>query len=162
MNDFVPIRGRRLMLSAAILASVAVATLGCSPTADTRGNILLEKSIETIERGKQNRDQVVAILGSPSTTSALSGKNKQKETWYYIGKRTETLAFFEPTLVEHKILAIKFDERGLVETIAAYDASVGKPVEMVDRVTPTKGKDLGFLQQILGNLGRFSTPEQGL
>ncbi len=158
MNEFVPIRAGRLTLSVAILAAAAVAASGCSPTTDTRGNIPLKEAVETIERGKQNRDQVVAILGSPSTTSALAGK--KKEIWYYIGKRTETLAFFEPKLVERKILAIKFDERGMVETIASYDASAGKTVEMVDRVTPTKGKDLGFLQQILGNLGRFSSGEE--
>lgn len=155
MKAFAPIRGRRLKLLAVIFAAAAAATPGCSPIAATRGNIPLEKVIKSIERDKQNRDQVMAILGSPSTKGSFG----KQETWYYIGKRTEALAFFEPKLLERKILAIKFDDRGIVETIASYDASAGKPVELVDRVTPTKGKELGVLQQIIGNFGRFSTSE---
>ena len=139
-----------------MLVAAAIATPGCSPITDTRGNLPLEEVVETIERGKQNRDQIVAILGSPST-KATFGK---QDTWYYIGKKTETLAFFEPKLIERKILVIKFDERGVVETVTSYDASDGKRVELVGRVTPTKGKELGVLEQIIGNLGRFSTSEE--
>ena len=156
MKVVVPICGRRLVLLAPILVAAAIATPGCSPITDTRGNLPLEEVVETIERGKQNRDQIVAILGSPST-KATFGK---QDTWYYIGKKTETLAFFEPKLIERKILVIKFDERGVVETVTSYDASDGKRVELVGRVTPTKGKELGVLEQIIGNLGRFSTPEE--
>ena len=140
------------MLLAVIFAA---ATPGCSSIADTRGNFPLEEAIESIERHKQNRDQVVEKLGSPSTKGSFG----KQETWYYIGKRTETLSFFEPKLLERKILAIKFDDRGMVDSIASYDASSGKPVELVNRVTPTKGKELSVLQQIIGNFGRFSTRE---
>ena len=82
------------------------------------------------------------MLGSPST-KATFGK---QDIWYYIGKKTETLAFFEPKLLERKILVIKFDDQGVVETVTSYDASAGKRVELVERVTPTKGKELGFLE----------------
>ncbi|MBI3199515.1 MAG: outer membrane protein assembly factor BamE, partial [Rhodospirillales bacterium] len=32
----------------------------------------------------------------------------------------------------------------------------GKPIEPVARVTETRGKELGFLEQIFGNIGRFN------
>ncbi len=147
-----PIHVWRLMLLAAVFAAATAATSGCSPTADTRGNLPLAEVVDTIERGKQNRDQIVAILGSPSTTATFG----KQETWYYIGTRTETVAFFKPKLLERKILVIKFDDRGVVDAITSYDASAGKKVELVERVTPTKGKQLGVIEQILGNVGRFS------
>jgi outer membrane protein assembly factor BamE (lipoprotein component of BamABCDE complex) len=150
------VSGRRAWMSAAVvLVSLAVA-VGCSPTANTRGNIPLKESVEIIEKGKQNQDEVLALLGSPSTMATFGAR----DVWYYIGERTETLAFFEPKLLERKILVIKFDKQGLVENVASYDASAGKEVQFVDRVTPTKGKELGFLQQIIGNVGRFSKPEE--
>ncbi len=156
MKVIAPIRGRNLMLLAPIFVAAALATPGCSPITDTRGNLPLQEVVETIERGKQNRDQIVAILGSPST-KATFGK---QDIWYYIGKKTETLAFFEPKLLERKILVIKFDDQGVVETVTSFDASAGKRVELVERVTPTKGKELGILEQIIGNVGRFSTQEE--
>ena len=140
------------MLLAAMFAAASAAIPGCSPTADTRGNLPLAEVVETIERGKQNRDQIVAILGSPSTMATFG----KQETWYYIGTRTETLAFFSPKLLERRILVIKFDDRGVVETVTSFDASAGKKVELVERETPTKGKQLGVLEQIIGNIGRFS------
>ncbi len=145
------------MLLMAALGGAAAAISGCFPTTDTRGNLPLTEVVESIERGKQNRDQIAALLGTPST-KATFGK---QETWYYIGKRTKTLAFFKPTLLERKILVIKFDDRGVVETLASYDASDGKPVVLVERVTPTKGKELGFFEQIIGNVGRFSNEQDG-
>jgi outer membrane protein assembly factor BamE (lipoprotein component of BamABCDE complex) len=155
MKAIFTMRGRRLMLLTALLGAVAAATWACSPMADTRGNLPLKEVVETIERGKQNRDQVAAMLGTPSTTTAFG----KQETWYYIGKRTETLVFFKPTLLERKILVIKFDAQGRVDKVASFDATDGKPVAPVARVTPTKGKQLGVLEQIIGNVGRFSNAQ---
>lgn len=155
MIAFALIRGRRSALLKAMFVAAAAAT-SCSPITDTRGNMPLKEVVETIEKGKQNQDQIVSILGSPST-KATFGK---QDIWYYIGERTETVAFFDPKLLERKILVIKFDDGGLVETVTSYDASAGKHVKLVDRVTPTKGKELGVLEQLIGNVGRFSTEEE--
>lgn len=35
------------------------------------------------------------------------------------------------------------------------DKSAGREIDIVDRETPTPGKDETILQQMLGNLGRF-------
>lgn len=35
------------------------------------------------------------------------------------------------------------------------DKSAGRELDIVDRETPTPGKDESILQQMLGNLGRF-------
>ena len=35
-----------------------------------------------------------------------------------------------------------------------------KDITMVARITPTTGKELTVLEQILGNVGRFSGPRQ--
>ena len=152
MCTFIYICGKWQFL---ILAMCIVTMPACAPVTDTRGNLPLAGAIKSIAQGKQNRDQVEAILGSPSTRATFG----KQEIWYYIGKRTETLAFFEPTLIERKVLAIKFDRRGMVQTVSAFDASDGRPVKLVDRVTPTMGKKLGMLQQIIGNLGRFGGSE---
>ena len=41
-----------------------------------------------------------------------------------------------------------------------YDLTDGKDVDMVTRITPTAGKELTVLEQIMGNVGRFSGPRQ--
>ena len=152
MNATIPTERRRSSPWLAAIAAAAV-TWGCTPTADTRGNLPLPEVVERIEAGKQNRDQIATMLGTPSTMASFS----KRETWYYIGERTETFAFFKPKLIERRILVISFDAAGKVAKIATYDASDGKAVELVERVTPTKGKKLGILEQVIGNVGRFSS-----
>ena len=36
------------------------------------------------------------------------------------------------------------------------DENAGTQVELVERTTPTAGRDLNFIEQMLGNVGRFS------
>ncbi len=41
-----------------------------------------------------------------------------------------------------------------------YDLADGKDISMVSRITPTAGKEMTILEQIMGNVGRFSGPRQ--
>ena len=77
-------------------------------------------------------------------------------TWYYIGARTEKTAFFRPDTVERKVVVVKFDEAGTVADVHELDQNAGKEVELVERTTPTAGRDMNFIEQMLGNVGRFS------
>jgi hypothetical protein len=77
-------------------------------------------------------------------------------TWYYISKRTETTAFFDPDVTDQEVLAINFDESGVVQNMRVYGQEDGRTIAYVDRTTPTEGNELTLIQQLLGNLGRFN------
>ncbi len=59
------------------------------------------------------------------------------------------------------MLEIKFDDGGLVKDMKLYGIEDGKVIEPVARVTPTGGQELTFLKQLIGNIGRFNTPDKG-
>ncbi len=73
-----------------------------------------------------------------------------------MSERTEKTAFFKPELIERKIVAIVFDSSGVVEDIVTYSENDKKEVDLVARVTPTAGNELSIIQQLFGNVGRFS------
>jgi outer membrane protein assembly factor BamE (lipoprotein component of BamABCDE complex) len=123
----------------------------CTPQIDVRGNLPIEEVVEQIKEGRQTREQITELIGTPSTVALFDD-----ETWYYIGERTETVAFFTPTVLERKIIAIRFDKGGKVAAVDRYDLEDARAIEPVSRVTPTKGRELTILQQIVGNVGRFS------
>lgn len=139
---------------ALLLASALALTSACAGEITTHGNLPLEEVIEQIKPGETNQNQVADMLGSPSTIATF-----ERDIWYYIGNRKKKLAFFEPTLLERKILEIKFDRSGVVESIERFDAEDGKDLDLVSRTTPTKGKELTFMQQLIGNLGKFTIPD---
>ena len=65
------------------------------------------------------------------------------------------LLFFAPKVVDRKVLLIKFNDKSVVSDIKSYGTEAGKAVDIVDRITPTEGRDFGLIKQLLGNLGRF-------
>jgi outer membrane protein assembly factor BamE (lipoprotein component of BamABCDE complex) len=134
---------------------LAGAVTGCSGVSDTRGNFPLAEVVDQIKPDQHTRREILSMLGSPSTRATF----EKQEVWYYIGEKTETLAFFTPKVLERKILVIQFDKKGVVKDIRKLDASNGKHISLVERITPTKGKELTVLQQILGNVGRFGKPK---
>jgi len=143
--------------SAAICLALAggIAVGACSPTVDLRGNLPTERKLAEIKPGAIGRDEVSARLGTPSTVATFD-----TETWYYVSQKTETFAFFEPEIIDQQVIAIRFDSNGLVESVDRYQLSDGRPIDPVDRKTPTAGKELGLFEQLIGNIGRFTKNEE--
>jgi len=128
-----------------------VALVACSPIIDTRGNLPEPEDIEKIQVGATSRDAVTRILGTPTSISTFD-----PNTWYYISKRTETVAFFRPETIEQQVVIVRFDETGMVKELS--DTGKEPPAEevaLVARTTPTAGQSFSLFQQIFGNLGRF-------
>ncbi len=143
-----PFRRVPAPFTAAVLAAALAA---CSPMIDQRGNLADAALLNQITPGVATRNDIDLLLGSPSSIATF-GDN----TWYYIAARTETLAFYKPTVREQQVVAIDFDDDGNVTAVRKYGLEDAREVEPVDRVTPTSGKKLTILQQLVGNFGRFT------
>ena len=144
------LRYRRLALAGVGLVA-ALAMAACTPRIDQRGNKPDEEQVVQINPGVDDKNRVAELIGTPSTISTFNDK-----TWYYISKRTETTAFLDPDVVDQEVLAIRFDDNGIVESMKVYGPEDGRQIAYVDRTTPTEGNELTVIQQLLGNLGRFN------
>lgn len=139
------------LVAAATLALLALGA--CAVREEYRGHKTDPESVDLLQPGKQTQDDVRRLLGSPSSMSTF---NQANNTWYYIARETEQWAFAAEEMVDQRVVAIDFDADGKVAGVRRYAMKDGKEVAMVDRVTPTKGKELGFLEQLFGNVGRFN------
>ncbi len=135
------------------LAGAVVAALllgGCAQPLKVRGNLPDPEVIGEIATGIHTRDDVKDKIGSPSAISTF-----EDDKWYYIGQKIKQFAFLKPKVVERSVLVVSFDESGVVDDTRLYTLEDGRIIDPVDRVTPTEGREITFLQQLLGNLGRF-------
>ena len=145
--------------AAAATVALAAAVAACVPTVSQRGYVPNEDLLADIRVGIDNRDSVLATFGSPSTVSSVDGS-----AWYYISAIHEQTAFFKEEAVDREIVAVYFDEAGTVSQLGYYGMENGKLINFIDETTPTRGKELTFLEQMFGNFGRFgsgSLPTQG-
>lgn len=141
-------RSRRAFLArAGAVAGLALLTAGCFSSTYQRGYVFDQSSLEQVPVGA-SQEQVLLVLGTPSTIATVSG-----EVFYYISQRTERkVAFMNPEVVDQRVLAIYFSQDRRVERIANYGVQDGKIFDFVSRTTPTGGEELSLLRQILGNL----------
>jgi outer membrane protein assembly factor BamE (lipoprotein component of BamABCDE complex) len=138
----------RIGVSLALLTGLAACV---EPRIDQRGNKPDEDQVVQINPGVDDKQRVAELIGTPSTISTFDDR-----TWYYISKRTETTAFFEPDVLDQEILAVSFTEEGIVDSLRLYGQEDGRTIAYVDRETPTEGHELTIIQQLFGNLGRFN------
>ena len=145
----------RPALRASLLAGILALGLGaCAQDIRVRGNIPDIEVVSKINPGIHSRIDIQSLLGSPSTVSTF-----QDSKWYYIGQKSTQFAFFEPEVLERTVLVVSFDTSGLVETTRTYDLADSQTIDPVDRVTPTEGREMSVLQQLLGNLGKYPSSQ---
>jgi len=137
-----------------LIASLALSMTACGSRVAIRGNLPDPARVTEIKPGDISKQEIIEILGSPSSINTFG-----QETWYYISERTETVAFFEPEVKERQVLIVKFDKKGLLQSLEHLDLKAGRRLALVERVTPTFGEQLTILGQIIGNFQRFVKKE---
>lgn len=147
-----PASTRGLVRAGLVGLALAATLAACSPRVDNRGMRFDPDVVAEVRPGMSTRDDVLYILGTPSTISSFQGP-----VWYYIGQRTEKMAFFDPEVTERQVVEVLFDETDRVSQVNLFGLEDGQEVELVERETPTEGQDITIVQQLLGNLGRFNT-----
>lgn len=140
-----------------VLVGLALPLLlaGCTPIIANRGNMLDEDRIAQVKPGVSSKNDVFEALGSPSIVSTFDDN-----TWYYVGQRTEREAFFEPVVADRKIIEVKFDDTDHVRVVDRIGLDKAVEVEPLDQTTPAVGRELTFMEQLLGNVGRSSTKKK--
>ncbi len=135
----------------ALAIGISLAVAACGPVTATRGNLVDNDRLDQIQVGQSNANDIFALLGTPTSVSTFDSR-----TWYYIGERTEQVAFFDPNITERRVLMIRFDEVGTVTELAELGPEDAIEVDPVGRETPTLGRQITILEQLLGNVGRFT------
>jgi outer membrane protein assembly factor BamE (lipoprotein component of BamABCDE complex) len=161
---------RRLALAAASLAVLGA----CTATRDFHGFVPDQALATDVKPAVDTRSTVLARLGTPSTTSIfdqggdagpggqaryVAGKEK---LWVYMSSTRELLTFYYPKVVQREIVAIQFDDDDVVSDVLVYDVDDGRVLDYNSRVTPTRGRELGILEQLFGTLGSLQNQIPGM
>jgi outer membrane protein assembly factor BamE (lipoprotein component of BamABCDE complex) len=142
-----------MLLRPVFAAAALVLALGaCAPITSHHGFQAVEANPKDVLVGVDTKSTVMEKLGSPSTVSTFD-----PNTWYYVSQITDRVSFYRPQVRSRDIVAIGFDKA--TEQVAAvntYTLKDGKVIAFNGRETPTRGRELSILEQLLGNVGRGS------
>ena len=135
---------RRACVAFALGAGLTLA--GCGAQIDRHGHVFVDVDLNQIQSG-MSKDQVKTVLGSPDTTSTIGG-----DAYYYISTTQKTVAFLKPYEIDRQVVAVYFNPNQTVDQVAHYGLKDGIVVNYYRGETPARGKDLGLLEQIFGNI----------
>jgi len=142
---------RALRTTAAMVLLCAVVS-GCGEQFQ-KGYILPPGALEQIPIGA-SQDQVLIVMGTPSTVATLSG-----EVFYYISQRSERpIAFMSDRVVDQRVIAIYFDKNRQVRRLANYGLKDGMIFDFISRTTPTSGQEINYVAPLFKalNIGQGS------
>ena len=134
------------------LAGVALAIMlaGCAVSEDQRGHLPDPDRLAQIQPGVTTKEQVVKILGTPSSSSTFDD-----DVWYYISRKTKQIAFFSPTVLDQQVYIVDFDSQGVVKDLGHKTLADAESITPAAGATPSPGRELSFMEQLIGNIGRF-------
>jgi outer membrane protein assembly factor BamE (lipoprotein component of BamABCDE complex) len=148
-------RQRRRLAAHALLLALVLPLAGCFSETFQRGYVLPEGSLEQIRLGA-SQEQVLIVLGTPSTVATVSG-----EAFYYISQTATRAASFMPTtIIDQRVVAIYFDKDRRVQRVADYGMKDGRVFDFVSRTTPTAGSDASLIKQLFSTIqnSKFTLP----
>src|SRR6201990_485709 len=129
--------GLRAALTAVL---VCVALASCTGEQFQKGYILPPGALEQIPIGA-SQDQVLIVLGTPSTVATLNG-----EVFYYISQRTSRpVMFMDQKVIDQRVIAVYFDKNRQVVRLANYGLKDGKIFDFISRTTATSGQEMSYL-----------------
>ena len=129
---------------------------GCAAQYRDHGYVPREDQLSQIVPGIDTRATVEDVVGVPSASSVRSGRG-----YYYVSSRMRSFAWREPEVVDREIVAISFDEGGVVRGIERYGLEDGRVVPLTRRVTENSGSDIGFIRRLFGNIGGLTLDNFG-
>lgn len=124
-----------------------MSVIGCAQI-DRHGHVFMDIDLAQVEPG-MSKDEVMNFLGSPDTTSTVGG-----DAFYYISTTQKSYAFLKPWEIDRKVVAVYFGGRGAVDQVDQYGLQDGIVVRYSKDETPARGKDLGLIEQLFGNISQ--------
>ena len=145
---------RPLLASSLLLAGLLAA--GCTPLRSHQGYIVDADLVNAIQPGVDNRQSVLATLGTPSFASQFN-----QGDWYYVSRDSRNFAFNPPSPSDQLTVQISFDQSGNVSAIRRSGVEQVAKVDPYGKTTPTLGRERGFFAELFGNNGAVGAPGMG-
>jgi outer membrane protein assembly factor BamE (lipoprotein component of BamABCDE complex) len=136
-------------IRAAFISVGLAAISACTPVVDRRGFLADESQTANFAAGVDSKETVLTRMGNPSQTGVFD-----EQTWFYISSIQNQTAFYRPRTTERTITAISFGEDDKVSGVRTFGLQDGRIIAFDTRRTPTRGREVTFLEQIFGSVGR--------
>ncbi|WP_341756158.1 MULTISPECIES: outer membrane protein assembly factor BamE [unclassified Candidatus Tisiphia] len=138
------------------LISSMLLTLCSCQTIESRGQYVDDNLLDTLKEKRFNKSKVEDLIGTPTIIPDYT-----PNTWYYVQRSLARRAWFEPKVMEQKIVKITFNKKNVIEEVLVLSDSHKDDITIMGEYTKTYGTELNGLQKFVKNIGRFNKTTEG-
>ena len=135
---------------AAFAVGLIVLAGACARLEDGHGYVPEASALNAVVVGRDTKDTITTTLGQPGTRGIVDDLG-----WYYVRSDYERFLWRAPVEVDRQVVAVTFDQGGVVQNIERFGLEGGRVVILSRRVTDANTQGISFLRQLFGNLGNF-------
>tara|TARA_B100001175_G_scaffold161011_1_gene136413 strand:- start:191 stop:667 length:477 start_codon:yes stop_codon:yes gene_type:complete len=117
---------------------------------DNHGVIFLEKKQKELLINKSNKNDIVELLGPPSTKSKFNN-----DLWIYIERKktgTKLLNFGRKKIIENNVLVLEINNKGLLAKKELFDVDNMKKVNFIQDETELNYRKKSFVYDFLSSM----------
>ncbi len=138
-----------------IAALAALLVLGgCSffqAPSQVRGNRIDPDDLKELVSGTSTKADATALLGSPTARASFDDNR-----WIYISLVTRPRIGRVQGVLSQNVIVLTFNDQGVLQNVEQLNQSDALPATVSSRVTPSPGTEASFMQQLFGNIGRYT------
>ncbi|WP_293576720.1 outer membrane protein assembly factor BamE [Phaeobacter sp.] len=133
-----------------VVGLAGLAATACAPIYSKHGYVPTEEMLAEVVVGVDTKDSVAETIGVPAAEGVLTDGG-----YYYVSTLMRRRGASATKPVSRELVAVSFDQRGVVSGIERYGLEQGRVIPLQRRVTSSNVQDKTFLRQLLGSLGNF-------
>ena len=138
----------------AAMAGAVLVLASCTAIYRNHGYVPPDPDLAQITVGRDTRESVANLIGRPSAQGLLNDQG-----WYYVQSRFRTRGPAAPREIDREVVAISFDDQGVVRNVERFGLDQGRVVTLSRRVTESNIRGRSVLAQIFSNFGRIDPKE---
>ena len=123
----------------------------CMPKKQTHGYMPTPSQVSLLKPGVSTKSEIVQMIGTPAFINDFSDNR-----WNYVAFRTEQIGFEKPDIVEYDVLQLVFAENQILQSLKRGNRDTLVALQYDEESTPASGREMGLMEQFLGNLGKFN------
>ena len=104
-------------------------------------------NFEELQVGKTTRNEIVQLLGSPSTTSNFD----DEQSWIYISSQFKKFVFLDGSNTDQKILILSFNQNTLKNKKLLSKKDINN-IEYEETLTDSRGEKVNWIKEFFSNL----------
>ena len=135
-----------------LILTIFIFIISCSANklSNFHGSKSLEKKFSSIEKNKTNKNDLVKLIGQPST---ISDFNTNK--WFYIERLKKNQSLFKlgrQKIKKNNILIVEFDNKGILTTKKLVSLNDMKDIKYLEEITEKEFEQDNIIYNVFTSL----------